>query len=78
MSVVLSEVYSKSEGKIFQDKHGRAGMFFIGNAMMGAKYITLQLHYYPNNSPNYINSPLRGLSPRANYTDRAATACRRS
>ena len=34
MSVVLREVDGKSEGKIFQDKYGPAGMLLIGNAMM--------------------------------------------
>jgi hypothetical protein len=27
---------------------------------------------------NYVNKRLHGLSPRANYTDRATAACRRS
>ena len=34
MSVVLSEMYGKNEGKIFQDKYGPAGMLLIGNVMV--------------------------------------------
>jgi len=37
MSVVLSEVYGKSGGRIFQDKYGPTGMLLIGNTMMGFK-----------------------------------------
>jgi len=33
MSVVLSEVYGKSEEKIFQDKYGPAGILITGNVM---------------------------------------------
>jgi hypothetical protein len=33
MGVVLSEVYGKSDGKIFQDKYGPAGILIIGNVM---------------------------------------------
>ena len=38
----------------------------------------LKSTYLLNNNNNNNNKKLRGLSPRANYTDRAAAAGRRS
>jgi hypothetical protein len=48
---------------------------YFQNKEIGLKIIILK---HPNWNPSIKKPKLHGLSPRANYTDRATAACRRS
>jgi hypothetical protein len=48
--------------------------YFVNNCEMNGD----QVAFYLTWSVLFIKKKLHGLSPRANYTDRATAACRRS